>query len=123
MHANGEGPLVEVGEHAGRMIQLTLGITAIEEQQAIQITVWGGPDPEHSMPKPLLVFPEKFYTGLSALFLDLARYPEVRFLRVKWRVHRWGRGSLTPMFRFYVFAEPVSLPKPVAAPAARGSKG
>lgn len=35
-----------------------------------------------------------------------SRVPVVKFLRTEWKVARWGVVEQTPMFKFYVFAEP-----------------
>jgi hypothetical protein len=29
---------------------------------------------------------------------------------VQWKLNRWGRGEPTPLFGFYVFGEPASIP-------------
>lgn len=85
---------------------LTLGITDIVEQESLDVTLHGSTDGETWTAKPVAAFPQKFYKGVSAILVDLAATPEVRFLQARWKVNRWGRGDLTPRFRFYVFAEP-----------------
>lgn len=40
----------------------------------------------------------------SAL-LNLAKYPAVRYLRVEWKMRRWGNGNPVPNFGFSVFTE------------------
>ena len=40
----------------------------------------------------------------SAL-LNLAQRPDVRFLRVQWKMSRWTKGESMPMFGFYVYTE------------------
>ena len=103
---NGSGAPLELGVSAGKMLLLTLGITNIAEQQSLDVAVWGSAEGSDWGAKPLLVFPQKFYRGTYALLLDLGQRPEARYLQARWQVARWGVGSTTPMFVFYVFAEP-----------------
>ena len=108
VETNGTGPALELGASAGRSLLLTMGITKIVEQQSLDVSVWGSVDGADWGAQPLLAFPQKFYTGTYALLLDLDPRPEIRYLRAQWKVARWGVGSPTPMFVFYVFAEPLS---------------
>jgi hypothetical protein len=39
------------------------------------------------------------------MLVDLSRSPDVRYLRAQWKMNRWGRGSLKPLFGFYIFAD------------------
>jgi hypothetical protein len=82
-----------------------LGITRIIEQESLDISVWGSADNADWGTKPLLSYPQKFYCGTYQVLLDLNDRPEVRYLRVQWKVGRWGRGASKPLFGFYVFAE------------------
>ncbi len=106
--AKGEGPAVELGAAAGHMLLLTLGITEIVEQEALDVAIFGSADGEQWSEKPLRSFPQKFYRGAYQILCDLGAHLEVKFLRASWSVNRWGVGSQTPMFRFYVYAEPFS---------------
>ncbi len=110
---DGSGPVVEIGEAAGRTMLVTLGITSVIEQESLDVQIHGSPDGANFAPEPLLAFPQKFYCGTYALVLDLTGRPEIRFLRASWRMKRWGRGEPTPLFGFYLFAEEA----PVAATA------
>jgi len=103
---NGTGPAVGLGVDAGGTLLLTLGITKTVEQQSLDVSVWGSPDGQNWGAKALLVFPQKFYAGISALLLDLRSQPEIRHLQARWQVARWGVGSTKPMFVFYLFSEP-----------------
>jgi hypothetical protein len=42
--------------------------------------------------------PQRFYRGETRQILDLTLKPEVRFLRAKWELTRWGRGAPHPVF-------------------------
>lgn len=98
--AKADGPAVEVSGAAHHVFLLTLRITKIVEQEALDVSVWGSADGNAWGEKPLVAFPQKFYAGEHPLLLDLTAQPEVRFLRARWEVNRWGRGPETPMFEF-----------------------
>ncbi|MGJ5817673.1 hypothetical protein [Paludibaculum fermentans] len=104
---NGSGPKIEIGDSAGDVISLTLGIHRTIEQQSLDLSISGSVDGENWGDKPLAAFPQKFYCGVYSLIVDLSDRPDVRFLRVDWKVSRWGRGEPTPLFGLYVFAEAV----------------
>lgn len=93
---------------SGKQLQLTLGITRIIEQESLDIAIWGSTDRENWGIAPLISFPQKFYCGTYSLPLDLTEHPEVKYLRVEWKMLRWGRGEPTPLFGFYVMAERAS---------------
>ena len=95
--SKGDGPAVNLPA-AGKVFLLSLNITRVLEQEAIDVSVWGSADGATWDAKPLAVFPQKFYPGQHPLLLDLAQRPEVKALRAHWEVNRWGRGSETPMF-------------------------
>ncbi len=95
-----------MGQAAGSMVLLTLGIVDIVEQESLDVTISGSADGETWGDKPLREFPQKFYAGTYQILMDLSAHAEVKFLRAEWKVARWGVGEQTPMFKFYVFAEP-----------------
>jgi hypothetical protein len=106
VHANGESAPVEInGESRPGTLLVTLGITGVVEQEALLVSLHGSADGTAWDAPPLAIFPQKFYTGVSSIMLDLAAHPEISFLRAQWKVARWGRGDKTPSFRFYVFVE------------------
>lgn len=90
-------------------IFLTLGITHILEQQSLDVSISGSADGEHWDSRPLLSFSQKFYCGTYQMLLDLDTRPDIRFLRAQWRVNRWGRRDLQPLFGFYLHAEDASV--------------
>lgn len=102
---NGSGPVMDVSEHAGNVLSITLGINRIIEQESLDLAVFGSTDGETWSSKPLVSFPQKFYCGVYSLLLDLSESPDVKFIRCDWKVSRWGRGEPTPLFGLYVFAE------------------
>lgn len=95
--AKGDGAAVRLPA-AGKVYLLTLKVTKIVEQEALDVSVWGSADGTTWEGKPLAVFPQKFYAGEHPLLLDLTRRTEIQALRAHWEVNRWGRGSETPMF-------------------------
>ena len=109
VRGNGEGPLLDVTDCPGSIIQLTLGITHILEQESLDVAVFGSVNREEWGVKPLTTFPQKFYKGMYAILLDLSPTPDIRFLKVKYTMNRWGHWTSGPEFGFYVFAEPLSV--------------
>ena len=101
----GTGPELSVGSITGGLLLLTLGITRIIEQQSLDISVWGSADNVDWGAKALISFPQKFYCGTYQLLLDLTQHPDVKHLRAKWQVSRWGRGDPKPLFGIYLFAQ------------------
>ncbi len=96
---------MDIGDAQGKLVSLTLGITRIIEQESLDLAIWGSPDGIDWGARPLMSFPQKFYCGTYTIMLDLGSRPEVRYLRAQWKMNRWGRGDLKPMFEFYLFAE------------------
>jgi len=102
----GIGPAIGIGDQAGEALILTLGITRIIEQESIDVSIWGSADGTDWGAKPLVSFPQKFYCGTYQIFCDLTGRPEVKLLRAKWAVNRWGKGDPKPLFSIYLFAQP-----------------
>ena len=102
VEANGESEPMALGENVGKTFLLTLAITRILEQQSLDVSIWGSADGADWGAKPLLAFPQKFYQGVSQLLIDLREKPEIKFLRTKWTVNRWGVGHPKPHFSFLV---------------------
>jgi hypothetical protein len=103
--ADGNGPEIDLGSKRGKLMVLTLGITRIIEQESLEVSIWGSSDGEKWGLRPLATFPPKFYCGIYSILLNLAAQPDVRFLKVGWKMSRWTRGETVPMFGFYVYAE------------------
>jgi hypothetical protein len=99
-NAKGDGPAVEISSTANRVFLLSLDVTDIVEQEALDVSIYGSADGATWSAKPLTVFPQKFYRGQHPLLLDLASHADVKFVRAHWDVNRWGRGTETPMFKF-----------------------
>jgi len=101
----GEGPVIDLGSNQGGVLLLTLGITRIIEQESLDLSIWGSSDSAEWGAKPLATFPQKFYCGTYQVALDLSECPNVRYLRAKWLVNRWGKGDATPLFDMYLFVK------------------
>lgn len=101
----GTGPDLNLGDQQGATLILTLGITRIIEQESIDLSVWGSADGSDWGAKPLISFPQKFYCGTYQILLDLSEHSNVKYLRAKWQVNRWGKGDPTPLFGIYLFVQ------------------
>jgi len=117
--AKGDGSAVDVSGASHRVFLLTLDITRIIEQEALDVSIFGSADGATWIPKSIVTFPQKFYCGQSPLLLDLTAHPDVKFVRAHWEVARWGRGTETPMFEFGVTLKevPANILKEAAAEA------
>jgi len=102
IEAAGESAPVAIGAAASKPILLTLAITGIIEQESLDVSIWGSADGVAWGEKPLTAFPQKFYQGIYQLLLDLGKATDVKFLRAKWAVNRWGVGSPKPRFSFLI---------------------
>ena len=96
---------IDLGQQLGGTLLLTLGITRIIEQESLDLSVWGSADGSDWGAGPLVSFPQKFYCGTYQMAIDLAQHPDVKYLRAKWQVNRWGKGDSKPLFGLYLFAQ------------------
>jgi hypothetical protein len=103
--SDGKGPEMDLCSKQGKLLVLTLGVTRILEQESLEVSVWGSTDGENWGSRPLASFPPKFYCGIYSILLNLVSRSDVRFLRVQWKMSRWSRQDVTPMFGFYLYAE------------------
>ena len=88
----GIGTELDIGEAQGTLLLITLGITRIVEQESLDVAILGSVNGTDWLPKPLVSFPQKFYCGVYQILLDLKQYPDVRYIKARWDVNRWGRG-------------------------------
>ena len=107
--SNSEGPALDISDRTGTVIQLTLGITDIVEQESLDVAVFGSVNGEEWGVKSLTTFPQKFYKGMYTILLDLTATPDIRFLKIKYTMNRWGHWTTGPAFKFFVFAEPLPV--------------
>jgi hypothetical protein len=105
--AKGDGPVLDIRALQSRVLLLLLKITAVVEQESLDVSIFGGPE-ENAMGKdPLVSFPQNFYGGECPLLLDLTAFAGIQVLRAHWEVNRWGRGAEPPRFEFSLKATEV----------------
>lgn len=104
--SNGSGLPVPLGPAQGQIIQITLLIDRVIEQESLELHIEGSSGGDQWLDHPVMHLPQKFYCGSYTYYCDLSRFPEVTHLRATWKAHRWGRGDLTPLFSFCLMAEP-----------------
>ena len=98
LEANGDGQAFDVSACETRTFLCHLTIADQIEQESLDVSLWGSSDGQDFGKRPLLKIPQQFYCGSTKMVLDISLRPEVRFLRAKWEVNRWGRVSPVPMF-------------------------
>jgi hypothetical protein len=101
----GAGPEISLDDQQGKTLIVTLGIMRIIEQESLDLSIWGSVDGSDWGAKPLASFPQKFYCGTYQTVIDLSLYPDVKYLRAKWQVNRWGKGDSKPLFGLYLFVQ------------------
>jgi len=98
MEANGDGASFDISESATRTFLCRLSVTDQMEQESLDVSIFGSSDGETWTKKPLLKLPQQFYRGTTKMVLDVSLRPEIKFIRARWELTRWGRGAPTPMF-------------------------
>jgi hypothetical protein len=104
VEANGESTAFDVPAAGPRVFVVQMDIEETVEQESLDLSLWGSADGADWGTMPLVKFPQRFYRGSTRMALELTHRPEVRFLRARWEVNRWGRGRPAPHFRFQVTA-------------------
>ena len=100
--SNGDSAPVDIGVAEHRVFLVTLAITAVVEQESIDLGIFASADGTTWETKPFVGLPQKFYVGEYPLLVDLSQRSDVKFLRAHWDVGRWGRGPNTPRFEIAV---------------------
>jgi hypothetical protein len=95
---NGDGVAQDISGSATRTFLCSMVITDQIEQQSVDLSVWGSEDGQNWGAKPLLKMPQSFYRGETRQILDLTVKPNIKFIRAKWELARWGRVAPHPMF-------------------------
>src|SRR3989441_5060497 len=98
MEANGDGAAFDISASSTRTFLCRLTVTDQIEQESLDVSVWGSADGETWTKKPLLMLPQQFYRGTTKMVLDLSLRPEIKFIRARWELNRWGCVAPTPMF-------------------------
>jgi hypothetical protein len=99
LETTADGAAVDVGASATRTFLCTLVISQQIEQESLDVSIWGSADGQSWGTHPILKVPQRFYRGETRAVLDLTMRPEVKFIRAKWEVNKWGRGAPVPIFR------------------------
>ena len=98
LDSNSVGDAIEISASESHTFFCVLTISDQVEQESLDVSIWGSPDGQEFGKLPLLKFPQQFYRGSTKMILDVTLRPEVRYLRARWDVNRWGRVSPTPHF-------------------------
>ena len=96
---NGGADAVDISGSATRTFFCVMFIYDQIEQESIDVSIWGSADGENWGTHPILKLPQRFYRGETRAVLELTLRPEVKFIRAKWDLNRWGRVAPLPMFR------------------------
>jgi hypothetical protein len=114
--ANGDGEAFNIDSSQTRTFLCSMDISEQIEQESIDVAIWGSGDGLDWGKMPLLKMPQRFYRGDTRQVLDLSMKPEIRFLRAKWELTRWGRVAPHPMFvlGFYLIEIPAFVPQTAA---------
>jgi len=95
---NGDGAPCDISATKTRTFLCAMDITDQIEQESVDLSIWGSADGQDFGKFPLLKMPQRFYRGDTRQILDLSMKPEIRFLRARWELARWGRVAPHPMF-------------------------
>lgn len=98
LESNADGQSIDISSSETRTFLCCLTVTEQLEQESLDVSIWGSADGQNFGKRPLLKIPQQFYCGTTKMVLDISLRSEVRFLRAKWEVNRWGRVAPTPMF-------------------------
>ena len=98
MNANGDGPAFDISRSPTRTFLCCLTVTDQIEQESLDVSIWGSAEGETWTKRPLLKLPQQFYRGTTKMILDLSLRAEIKFIRARWELNRWGRVAPTPMF-------------------------
>ena len=98
LESTADGQTFDISATTTRTFLCELTVSDQIEQESLDVSLWGSADGQDFGKKPYLKFPQQFYRGTTKMVLDLSLRPEVRFLRARWELNRWGRVAPTPMF-------------------------
>jgi hypothetical protein len=98
LESNADGQAFDLSATTTRTFLCELTVTDQLEQESLEVSIWGSADGQEFGKKPYLKIPQQFYRGTTKMVLDLSLRPEVRYLRARWELNRWGRVAPTPMF-------------------------
>ena len=98
LESNADGVSFDISESSTRTFFCILTVEDQIEQESLDVSIWGSVDGENFGKTPLLKLPQQFYRGTTKMVLDVSLKPDVKFIRAKWELNRWGRVTPQPMF-------------------------
>jgi hypothetical protein len=98
LESNGDGASSDISSSKTRTFLCLLTVADQIEQESLDVSIYGSADGQQWTAKPLLKLPQQFYRGTTKMVLDLSVRPEIKFIRARWELNRWGRGAPLPMF-------------------------
>ena len=120
---NDAGEKIDVSASSTRTFFCVMIISDQIEQESIDVSIWGSADGENWGAHPILKLPQCFYRGETRAVLELVLVPEVKFIRARWELNRWGRVAPLPMFRVGLHLEEVpAMPQQVSPASVSAAK-
>jgi hypothetical protein len=120
---NGEGERVDISASSTRTFFCIMIISEQIEQESIDVSIWGSADGQNWGAHPILKLPQRFYRGETRAVLELVLVPEIKFIRGRWELNRWGRVAPLPMFRVGLHLQEVpAMPQQVSAASLSAAK-
>src|SRR5262245_54321250 len=98
MESSGDGASFDISSSATRTFHCLLTVADQLEQESLDVSIYGSTDGATWTHKPLLKLPQQFYRGHTKMVLDLSLRREIKFIRARWELNRWGRGAPLAMF-------------------------
>jgi hypothetical protein len=96
--SNGNGVHFDISESTTRTFFCVLTIHDQIEQESLDVSIWGSANGQDFGKKPLLKLPQQFYRSTCKMVLDVSLKSDIKFIRTKWELNRWGRVAPQPMF-------------------------
>jgi hypothetical protein len=98
LESNTNGTAFDISKSSTRTFFCVLTIEDQIEQESLDVSIWGSADGENFGKTPLLKLPQLFYRGTTKMVLDVSLKLDIKFVRAKWEMNRWGRVTPQPMF-------------------------
>lgn len=105
-HERGCGPVADLAEAAAQPVLLRLDITRMMQQQTLDAVIWGSPDGTDWGSRPLFRLPHRYYCGTYCQVLDLTPHPDIRYLRLEYKLRGWSPLPRHLLAAFSAVAEP-----------------
>ena len=119
----GDSQAIDVTAAVHRIFLMTLSISAVVEQEAIDVSIFTSADGATWDTTPVAVLSQKFYVGEYPMLVDLSASPDAKFIRAHWEVNRWGRGLMALHFAIGLRLREVSPQDLTEAAAGASTRG